>query len=102
MPAGWQLVGSSHSRRSKGAHEAPGATPPSSPQSPCVWTGTGSGYRSLEHRDGCLCRSGHLPAHPFASSQPCWVQEDIKTARSNIALWGIGGVAEGPAPPPPQ
>ena len=43
-----------------------------------------------------------MPAHPFASSQPYWAQEDIKTARSNIALWGIGGVAEGSAPPPPQ
>ena len=75
--------------------------PPPPPQSPCVWTGTGSGYRSLEHRDGCLCRLGHPPAHPFASSEPYWAQEDIKTARSNIALWGIGGVAEGSAPQPP-
>ena len=98
----WQLAGSSHSRRSRGAQEAPGAAPPTPPKCPCVCTGTGSGYRSLEHRDGCLCRSGHLPAHPYASSQPYRAQEDIKTARSNITLWGIGGVAEGSAPPPPQ
>ena len=54
--------------------------------SPCVRTGTGSGYRSPEHRDGRLCRSGHLPVHPFACLQPYWAREDIKTARGNIVL----------------
>ena len=33
-PTGWQLAGSSHSRRSKGAQEAPGAAPPSPPLVP--------------------------------------------------------------------
>ena len=49
------------------SHERPGAascscTPefPAPHQSPCVWTGTGTGQRSLEHRNGCLCRLGHL------------------------------------------
>ena len=45
----------------------PGAPPPTLPQYPCVWTGTVSGQRSLEHPNGCLCRSGHVPVHPFAS-----------------------------------
>ena len=67
-----------------------------------MWTGTGTGYRTLEHRNGCLCRSGHMPAHPFASSQPYWPQEDIKEARGKIVLWGVGGVTEGSAPPPPE
>ena len=46
----------------------------------------------------CLCRSGHLPVHPFASSQPYWAQEHIKTARTNLNLWGLGGITEGSAP----
>ena len=79
-----------------------GGAPIPPPQSPCVWRGTSSGYRSLEQRDGCLCRSGYLPAHAFISSQPYWAREDIKTARGNIVLRGVGGVAEGSAPPPPQ
>ena len=70
----WQLAGQSHSRHPKNAQaKQVAAAPrgsPAAPQSLCVWTGTGSGQRSLEHRDGCLCRSGHLPVHPFASSQP--------------------------------
>ena len=90
--------------------ERPGATtcgftpasPPSPTRSPCVWTGKGSGRRTLEHRDGCICRSVHLPAHPFALSQPAWAHEDIKVARGNIVLWGLGGVEEGYAPPPPH
>ena len=85
-----QLAGQNHSRRSKNAQAkqaaaAPRGFPPA-PQPPCVWTCTGSGQRSLEHGDGCLCRSGHLPVHPFASSQPYWAQKDIKTARGNINL----------------
>ena len=75
-------------------NEARGSTPP--PQSPCVWTGTGTGQRSLEHRGSCLWWSGHLPVHPFASSQPYLAQ-----ARINITVWGVGGIAEGSAPPPP-
>ena len=67
-----------------------------------MWTGTGTGHRRLEHQDGCLCRSSHLPVHPFASSQPYWAQEDIKTALTNLNLWGVRGIAEGSAPPAPQ
>ena len=50
-----------------GAAQCP-APPYSPPRSPWVWTGKGCCQRSLEHRNGCLCRSGHLPEHPFASS----------------------------------
>ena len=99
----FQLAGPSHRRRLKGAQAPQWGSPPPPPphpRSPCVWTGTGSGYRSLEHRDRCLCRSA--PAcSPLRLPQPYSAQEDIRTARSNIALWGIGGVAEGSAPPPP-
>ena len=62
--------------------------------------GTGTGHRSLEHRERCLCRSGHLPPHPFASSHPYWAREDIKYAQGHIAQ--CGGVKEGSPPPPPQ
>ena len=41
------------------------------------------------------------PLHHFASSQPYWAREDIKIAKGNINLWGLGGVQEGSAPPPP-
>ena len=67
-----------------------------------MWTGTGSSQRSLEHRGGCLCRVGHLPVHPFASSQPYSAREEIKFAKGNINLWGVGGVEEGSAPRPPK
>ena len=68
---------------------------------PCVWTGTGIGLRSLEHRNGCVCRSGYPFVHPFASSQPYWAPEDIKIAKGNIKLWGPGAFEEGSVPIPP-
>ena len=78
-----------------------GAAPRFLLQSPCVWTRTWSDHRGLEQGDRCVSRSGHLPAHFFVYMQPHWAQEDIKRPRSNIALWGIGSVAEGSALPPP-
>ena len=105
----WRLAGQNHTRHSKNARAKQAAAAPrgSPPRTPvpvrvCVWTGIGSGQRNLEHRDGCLYQSGHLPVHPFASSQPYRAQEDIKMARGNINLWGVGGVAEVSTPPPPQ
>ena len=102
----WQLPGRDPNRRPRVAQgqqatAAPQSSPSAPPQSPCVWTGTSTGQRSLEHRNGCLCRSGHLPVHPFASSQPYWAGEDIKIAKGNINLWGVQGVEEGFAPPHP-
>ena len=65
----WQLAGQSHGRRFKNAQAKQVATvprdSPPAPQSPCVKTGTGSGQRSLEHRDRCLYRSGLLYVHMF-------------------------------------
>ena len=70
----WQLAGQNHSRRCKGAQAKRAAAPirdsSPTPRSPCVWTGTGSGHRSLEQRNGYLCQSGHLPVHPFDSLEP--------------------------------
>ena len=100
----WQLARQNHSRRPKNAQaKQAAAAPQGSPPDPHfrVWTGTGSGQRSHEHRDGCLRRLGHLLVHPFASSQLYLAKEDIKIARGKIKLWGLGGVADGSAPPPP-
>ena len=98
----WQLVGMDSNRR----QEPLGATscgralaphpPPTPPRPPACGPQT-----AAEHHNGCICRSGHLPVHPFVSSQPGSAQKDIKVAQGNIVLWGVGGVEEGSAPPPP-
>ena len=61
------------------------------PQSPCVWKwpNTRHRHRHLGHRCRCICRAGHLPPHPFATSQLTWAREDIISPRSLITLWGV-------------
>ena len=88
-------------RRSKLQMHPRGPPPPLAPPPyPSMWNGTGSGQRSPEHRNGCLCRSGHLPVNPLAFLQPMWTREDINFAKGNILLWGLGGVEEGSLPAP--
>ena len=103
----WQLAGRDPNRCLRNAQAQQAAIapqsppPPRTPESPCVWTRTGSGQRSLEHRNGSLSRSGHLPVHPFASSHPAWAGEDIKVAKGNIVSCGSGASKRDPPPCPP-
>ena len=57
---------------------------------PCQWLRSSTCHRHLEHHEGCLCHLGVLPTHPYAASNPTWAAEDIKSARRNITLYGLG------------
>ena len=86
---GWQLAGGGPS------------VPPPLPPGPRAYGREGQRSAELGAPKGCICRSWHLPDHPFVFSQPGRAHEDIKVARGNIVLWGVVGVEEGSAPPPP-
>ena len=45
---------------------------------------------------------GASPRPPPRLPEFGWAHKDIKVARGNIVLWGMGDVEEGSPPPPPR
>ena len=102
---GWQLAGSSHSRRSQGAQEAPGAAPPIRPPVPMRVDGHRLGLPEpgAPRRVPLPVRAPTCPPLRLLAALLGAGGHQVRLGQyPHIVLWGVGGVTEGSAPPPPQ